>query len=69
MHLEIDKLYFDGDRVGIDFEYDEDFKAKIAKICNTNYISKKDLQTFIISKLKDVISSEELLELRKQLED
>lgn len=69
MHLEIEDLYFDGDRVGINFEYDEEFKRKVAQARNVSYLSKKDLQIYIVEKIKDVISSEEFLDLKKQLED
>ena len=47
MHLEIDKLYFRGDRVGIDFEYDEDFQNKVADLCGVPQLSKRQLQIFI----------------------
>ena len=69
MHLEIDKLYFIGDRVGMDFEYDEDFRRQVARVCGTQYMSKKDLQLFIVDALTNVISSEQISELKDCIED
>jgi hypothetical protein len=68
MHLEIDKLYFNGGRVGMDFEYDEDFQNKVAKICGTPRLSKKQLQIFIVSVLENTISREDILELKEYVD-
>lgn len=67
MHLEIDSLYFDGDKISVNFEYDQDFQKQVAKVCGVNRISKKNLQIFIISAIKKAISSEDILELRNQM--
>jgi hypothetical protein len=69
MHLEIDKLYFVGDRLGMDFEYDEEFRKYVARVCGTRYMSKKDLQFFIIEALTNVISSEQISELKDCIDD
>ena len=68
MHLEIDNLIFEGNQVGIDFEYDEDFRKSVAKICGVNYISKKDLQKYIVCTMQSVIDFNKLLELRDQVD-
>lgn len=68
MHLEIDNLVFDGNQVGIDFEYDEDFRKSVAKICGVPYISKKDLQKYIVYTMQSVIDFNKLMELRDQID-
>ena len=69
MHLEIDKLYFVGNRVGIDFEYDEEFRKQVALACGEQYMSKRDLQLFIIKALSNVISSEQISDLKNCIEN
>mgnify|MGYP003330255186 CR=1 FL=1 len=69
MHLEIDDLYFDGNRMGVDFEYDEDFRRTVAQICGSRYISKKNLQLFVLAAMTHVISSEDVSLLRKEMEE
>jgi hypothetical protein len=69
MHLEIDNLHFEGERMAVDFEYDEDFRRSVAKICGVNYISKKDLQEFVVHAMKHVLSQEDINGLRKELEE
>ncbi len=64
MHLKIDNLIFNGNHVGIDFEYDDDFRRKVANICGLSYISKKALQKYIVITVQNVIDSKKLLELR-----
>jgi hypothetical protein len=68
MHLEIDHLHFDGDKMSIDFEYDDDFQKKVAKVCGLNHISKKDLQSFIVLVMQHAISKEDILKLRNQID-
>lgn len=68
MHLKIDKLHFDGDKMSVDFEYDDDFRKEVSKICGVNYISKKDLQYFVILAMKHSLSKEDILELRNQVD-
>jgi hypothetical protein len=68
MHLEIDNLYFEGERMGVDFEYDEEFRRNVAKICGVNYISKKELQIFVVHAMKHVLSQEDISNLRKEIE-
>ena len=68
MHLEIDKLYFRGDRVGIDFEYDEDFQNKVADLCGVSQLSKRQLQIFIVKILENAISQENILELKQYVD-
>ena len=69
MHLEIDKLYFHGNRIGIDFEYDEDFCKKVALQLGREQITKKELQFYIINIIKENISAEEFLSIKKQLQN
>lgn len=69
MHLEIDNLYFEGERMGVDFEYDEEFRRSVAKLCGVNYISKKELQTFVVHAMKHVLSQEDISNLRKEVEN
>ena len=68
MHIEIDKLYFNGDKMGVDFEYDEDFCHKVADICGVETLTKKELQSFVIGAMRNVITSEDIEELKKQVE-
>jgi uncharacterized protein (DUF2267 family) len=68
MHLEIDKIYFNGNRVGVDFEYDEDFLKEVSNVCGSNRLSKKELQLYIMSVLTDTISQEYITELRQYLD-
>jgi hypothetical protein len=68
MHLEIDKLYFRGDRVGIDFEYDDDFQNKVADLCGVPQLSKRQLQIFIVKILENAISQENILELKQYVD-
>lgn len=68
MHLEIDSLYFDGEKMGVNFEYDEDFRRSVAKVCGVNYISKKDLQDYVVCVMTHVLSQEDISNLRKELE-
>jgi hypothetical protein len=68
MHLKIDNLSFDGDLVGIDFEYDEDFRRSVARACNVSYISQKDLQRYIVHTVRNVVNVKELLELRDEVD-
>ena len=65
MHLEIDKLYFSGNKVGIDFEYDDDFQNKVADLCGVTHLSKRQLQIFIVKILENTISQEHILELKQ----
>jgi hypothetical protein len=69
MHLEIDKLYFNGSKVGIDFEYDEDFRNMVAEVCDAPHLSKKQLQLYVISVLQNTISREDILELKHCIEE
>jgi hypothetical protein len=68
MHLKIDNLSFDGNQVGIDFEYDEDFRRSVAHACGVSYISQKDLQKYIVYTMQNVIDVRELLELRDEMD-
>jgi len=68
MHLKIDSLIFEGNQVGIDFEYDEDFRQSVAKACGVSYISKKDLQKYIVYAMRNALNQEQLLELRNQID-
>jgi hypothetical protein len=63
MHLKIDNLYLKGNSIGIDFEYDEDFRYSVARACGVSYISKRDLQLYVICVMKDVLDTKELLKL------
>ena len=67
MHLRIDNLYFIEDRVGVDFEYDEDFKKCVAQIYGKNSITKTQLQTFIIKTLSSTIDLDLLDDIKKEL--
>ena len=69
MHLKIDSLHFDGSNMGVDFEFDEDFRRQVAKICNVSYINKRDLQAYVVKAMKNVLSQEDIFCLKKQLED
>lgn len=68
MHLEIDNLIFNGNQVGVDFEYDEDFRQSVAKACGLSYISKRDLQKYIVYAMRNVLNQDQLLELRNQID-
>lgn len=68
MHLKIDKLHFEGDKMSVDFEYDDDFRKEVSKACGVNYISKKDLQHFVILAMKHSLSKEDILKLRNQVD-
>ena len=64
MHLEIGKLHFHGNnRIGIDFEYDEDFRKKVALQLGNEQITKKELQLYIINIIKKNISAEQFLSI------
>jgi hypothetical protein len=68
MHLKIDNLTFDGSQVGVDFEYDEDFRRSVARVCGVSYISQKDLQKYIVYTMQNVLDVNELLELRDEMD-
>ncbi len=68
MHLKIDNLIFEGNQVGIDFEYDEDFRRCVARECGLSYISQKDLQKYITYTMQNIIDPNKLLELRDQID-
>ena len=55
--------------MGVDFEYDEDFRRTVAQICGSRYISKKNLQLFVLAAMTHVISSEDVSLLRKEMEE
>jgi hypothetical protein len=69
MHLKIDSLHFDGNNMGVDFEFDEDFRRQVAKACNVNHITKKDLQNYVVYTMKNVLSQEDISLLRQNLEN
>mgnify|MGYP000538042338 FL=1 len=69
MHLEIGNLHFEGEKMAIDFEFDNDFRSKVARVRGTNYISKKDLQDYVVGAMKQVLTQEDISNLRKELEN
>lgn len=68
MHLKIDNLHLNGNQIGIDFEYDEDFRQTVAQACGVSYISKKDLQKYVLCIMRNVIDPKELLKLRNEID-
>jgi hypothetical protein len=68
MHLKIDNLYLEGNSVGIDFEYDEDFRRSVARACGVSYISKRDLQKYVLYVMKEAIDPQELLKLGNEID-
>jgi len=68
MHLKIDNLVFSDNQVGVDFEYDEDFRRSVARVCGVSYISQKDLQKYIVSAMQNVLNGDELLKLRNEID-
>ena len=69
MHLEIDNLQFEGEKMAVDFEYDEEFRRNVARVCGVNYISKRELQAFVIHAMKHVLSQEDISNLRREIEN
>ena len=68
MYLKIDNLSFTNNHVGVDFEYDEDFRHSVAKACGVSYISQKDLQKYIVCTMQNVLDMKELMELRDEID-